>query len=80
MIFKSLNYFSLIYDFINEEFLNILNANMDCIIYLFNFELKINQYNISESCYYNFVKKILFKKINNIKIKLKDSPNMTNKK
>ena len=77
VIFKSLNDFSLTYYDINEEFLNILNANMDCIVYLFNFELKTNQYDISESCYYDFVKKILYKKINNIKIELKDSSNMT---
>ena len=33
IIFKSLNDFSLTYDDINEEFLNILNDNIDCIIY-----------------------------------------------
>ena len=77
MIFKSLNEFSLTYDDINEEFLNILNANMDYIVYLFNFELKTNQYNISESCYNDFIKKILSKKINNIKIELENSAYMT---
>ena len=71
VIFKSLNDFSLnYYDDINEEFLNILNTNFDCIVYLFNFELIIRPGNISENCYYNFVKKILSKKINNIKIEL----------
>ena len=73
VIFKSLRDFSLAYYNINDEFLNLLKTNLDFMPYLNNFTLEIKSNNISEIYYYDFIKKILSKNINNIKIELKDS-------
>ena len=73
VIFKSLRDFSLAYYNINDEFLNLLKTNLDFMPYLKNFTLEIKSNNISEIYYYDFIKKILSKNINNIKIELKDS-------
>ena len=71
VIFKSLYDFSLEYNNINDEFLKRLKINLDCIPYLYNFTLIIKINNISKSYYYGFIRKILSKKISNIKIKIK---------
>ena len=73
VIFKSLRDFSLVYYNINDEFLNLLKTNLDFIPNINNFSLDIKSNNISENCYYDFIKKILSKNINNIKIFLRDS-------
>ena len=73
VIFKSLRDFSLAYYNINDEFLNLLKTNLDFMPYLNNFTLEIKSNNISEIYYYDFIKKILSRNINNIKIELKDS-------
>ena len=59
------------YNNINDEFLKRLKINLDCIPYLYNFTLIIKINNISKSYYYGFIRKILSKKISNIKIKIK---------
>ena len=71
IMFKSLIDFSLTYDNINDEFLNILKTNFVCIPYLLNFSLIMSINNISKNCYYDFIKIVLLKNINNISIKLK---------
>ena len=73
VIFKSLRDFSLAYYNINDEFLNLLKTNLDFMPYLNNFTLEIKSNNISEIYYYDFIKKILSKNVNNVKIELKDS-------
>ena len=71
VIFKSLRDLSIMFNYdINDEFLNILKTNLDFIVYLDNFTLDISPNDISEICYYDFIKKALSKNINNLKIHL----------
>jgi len=77
VIFRTLSDFSLTYNDINEDFLNILKNNIDCAPYLSSFTLKFNFSNINENIYYDFIKKILSKRINNIKINNQYDSNMT---
>ena len=77
VIFRTLSDFSLTYNDINEDFLNILKNNIDCAPYLSSFTLNFNFSNINENIYYDFIKKILSKRINNIKINNQYDSNMT---
>ena len=71
VIFKSLRDLSIMFNYdINDEFLNVLKTNLDFIVYLDNFTLDISPNDISEICYYDFIKKALSKNINNLKIHL----------
>ena len=72
IIFKSLTDFYLSYDDIDDEFLNRLKNNFNFIPYLYTFSLTTKSKDISENCYYDFVKMILSKKIDSIKIRLND--------
>ena len=76
IVFKSLSDFYLKYFGINDEFLNRLKNNLDFIPYLYSFSLIFNFGNISENCYYDFIKKILSKRINNITINNLINPNV----
>ena len=77
VIFKLLSEFSLTYSDINDEFLNKLKNNLDCAPYLFSFSLTFNFSNITENVYYDFIKKILSKRINNIVINNSINSSMT---
>ena len=77
VVFRTLSDFSLTYNDINEDFLNILKNNIDCAPYLSSFTLNFNFSNINENIYYDFIKKILSKRINNIKINNQYDSNMT---